>query len=191
MKKGLKIILVLFLISIVGFSVYKVIDINKFQTKDQFKEQQGKQSFQNSHPATGLNVNEETVKTFATEESTNLQEVTSKNDITVINLFASWCDPCKREMPELVKYAKNKENGVELVGLNVKDKRKPAEQLIHDVNVNYSIYVAQDDFLKKFKTYNIPTTLFVDKNGEIKKVYLGELSEKTLNNLVTQVKEEN
>ncbi|WP_233709577.1 TlpA family protein disulfide reductase [Mammaliicoccus vitulinus] len=84
-----------------------------------------------------------------------------------------------------------KENGVELVGLNVKDKRKPAEQLIHDVNVNYSIYVAQDDFLKKFKTYNIPTTLFVDKNGEIKKVYLGELSEKTLNNLVTQVKEEN
>lgn len=191
MKKGLKIILVLFLISIVGFSVYKVIDINKFQTKGQFKEQQGKQSFQNSHPATGLNVNEETVKTFATEESTNLQEVTSKNDITVINLFASWCDPCKREMPELVKYAKNKENGVELVGLNVKDKRKPAEQLIHDVNVNYSIYVAQDDFLKKFKTYNIPTTLFVDKNGEIKKVYLGELSEKTLNNLVTQVKEEN
>lgn len=191
MKKGLKIILVLFLISIVGFSVYKVIDINKFQTKDQFKEQQGKQSFQNSHPATGLNVNEETVKTFATEESTNLQEVTSKNDITVINLFASWCDPCKREMPELVKYAKNKENGVELVGLNIKDKRKPAEQLIHDVNVNYSIYVAQDDFLKKFKTYNIPTTLFVDKNGEIKKVYLGELSEKTLNNLVTQVKEEN
>lgn len=191
MKKGLKIILVLFLISIVGFSVYKVIDINKFQTKDQFKEQQGKQSFQNSHPATRLNVNEETVKTFATEESTNLQEVTSKNDITVINLFASWCDPCKREMPELVKYAKNKENGVELVGLNVKDKRKPAEQLIHDVNVNYSIYVAQDDFLKKFKTYNIPTTLFVDKNGEIKKVYLGELSEKTLNNLVTQVKEEN
>lgn len=191
MKKGLKIILVLFLISIVGFSVYKVIDINKFQTKDQFKEQQGKQTFQNSHPATGLNVNEETVKTFATEESTNLQEVTSKNDITVINLFASWCDPCKREMPELVKYAKNKENGVELVGLNVKDKRKPAEQLIHDVNVNYSIYVAQDDFLKKFKTYNIPTTLFVDKNGEIKKVYLGELSEKTLNNLVTQVKEEN
>ncbi|HAL08477.1 MAG TPA: TlpA family protein disulfide reductase [Staphylococcus sp.] len=191
MKKGLKIILVLFLISIVGFSVYKVIDINKFQTKDQFKEQQGKQSFQNSHPATGLNVNDETVKTFATEESTNLQEVTSKNDITVINLFASWCDPCKREMPELVKYAKNKENGVELVGLNVKDKRKPAEQLIHDVNVNYSIYVAQDDFLKKFKTYNIPTTLFVDKNGEIKKVYLGELSEKTLNNLVTQVKEEN
>ncbi|MER2035760.1 TlpA family protein disulfide reductase [Mammaliicoccus vitulinus] len=191
MKKGLKIILVLFLISIVGFSVYKVIDINKFQTKDQFKEQQGKQSFQNSHPATGLNVNDETVKTFTTEESTNLQEVTSKNDITVINLFASWCDPCKREMPELVKYAKNKENGVELVGLNVKDKRKPAEQLIHDVNVNYSIYVAQDDFLKKFKTYNIPTTLFVDKNGEIKKVYLGELSEKTLNNLVTQVKEEN
>lgn len=191
MKKGLKIILVLFLISIVGFSVYKVIDINKFQTKDQFKEQQGKQSFQNSHPATGLNVNDETVKTFATEESTNLQEVTSKNDITVINLFASWCDPCKREMPELVKYAKNKENGVELVGLNVKDKRKPAEQLIHDVNVNYSIYVAQDDFLKKFKTYNIPTTLFVDKNGEIKKVYLGELSEKTLYNLVTQVKEEN
>lgn len=191
MKKGLKIILVLFLISIVGFSVYKVIEINKFQTKDQFKEQQGKQSFQNSHPATGLNVNDETVKTFATEESTNLQEVTSKNDITVINLFASWCDPCKREMPELVKYAKNKENGVELVGLNVKDKRKPAEQLIHDVNVNYSIYVAQDDFLKKFKTYNIPTTLFVDKNGEIKKVYLGELSEKTLNNLVTQVKEEN
>lgn len=191
MKKGLKIILVLFLISIVGFSVYKVIDINKFQTKDQFKEQQGKQSFQNSHPATGLNVNDETVKTFATEESTNLQEVTTKNDITVINLFASWCDPCKREMPELVKYAKNKENGVELVGLNVKDKRKPAEQLIHDVNVNYSIYVAQDDFLKKFKTYNIPTTLFVDKNGEIKKVYLGELSEKTLNNLVTQVKEEN
>ncbi|MGK9044867.1 TlpA family protein disulfide reductase [Mammaliicoccus vitulinus] len=191
MKKGLKIILVLFLISIVGISVYKVIDINKFQTKDQFKEQQGKQSFQNSHPATGLNVNDETVKTFRTEESKNLQKVTSKNDITVINLFASWCDPCKREMPELVKYAKNKENGVELVGLNVKDKRKPAEQLIHDVNVNYSIYVAQDDFLKKFKTYNIPTTLFVDKNGKIKKVYLGELSEKTLNNLVTQVKEEN
>lgn len=191
MKKWLKIILVLFLISLIGISVYKVLDINKFQTKEQFKEQQGKKSFQNSHPATGLNVNDETVKKFTTQNAINLKEVTSKNDITIINLFASWCDPCKREMPELVKYAKNKQNGVELIGLNVKDKRKSAEQLINDVNVNYSVYIAEDDFLKKFKTYNIPTTLFVDKNGKIKKVYLGELSEKTLNNLVTQVKEEN
>ncbi|WP_239719918.1 MULTISPECIES: TlpA disulfide reductase family protein [unclassified Mammaliicoccus] len=191
MKKWLKIILVLFLISLIGISVYKVLDINKFQTKEQFKEQQGKKSFQNSHPATGLNVNDETVKKFTTQKATNLKEVTSKNDITIINLFASWCDPCKREMPELVKYAKNKENGVELIGLNVKDKRKSAEQLINDVNVNYNVYIVEDDFLKKFKSYNIPTTLFVDKNGKIKKVYLGELSEKTLNNLVTQVKEEN
>ncbi|MBN4910202.1 TlpA family protein disulfide reductase [Staphylococcus sp. EG-SA-13] len=190
MKKRLKIILVILLLLIISISVYKVLDINKFQTNEQFKEQQGKQSFQNSHPATGMNVNNETVNVFSTEKSKQLKEVTSKNDITVINLFASWCDPCKREMPELVKYAKHEDKGVELVGLNVKDKRKPAKQLMDDVNVNYDVYVAQDDFLEKYKSYNIPTTLFVDKNGEIKKVYLGELSEKTLNNLVTQVKEE-
>ncbi|MDT3995997.1 TlpA family protein disulfide reductase, partial [Mammaliicoccus fleurettii] len=78
MKKWLKIILVLFLISLIGISVYKVLDINKFQTKEQFKEQQGKKSFQNSHPATGLNVNDETVKKFTTQKATNLKEVTSK-----------------------------------------------------------------------------------------------------------------
>lgn len=190
MKKWLKIILVLILVSIIGVSVYKVIGINKVQTQDQFKAQQGKQTAQNSHPATGLNVNDETVKVFSKQETLKLKAITSKNEITVINLFASWCDPCKREMPELVKYAKNKENGVELIGLNVKDKHEPAEQLIKNSKVNYDVYVAEDDFLKKFKAYNIPTTLFVDKNGKIKKVYLGELTEKTLTNIVTQVKEE-
>nr|WP_263313999.1 TlpA disulfide reductase family protein [Mammaliicoccus sp. Marseille-Q6498] len=190
MKKWLKIILVLILISIIGISVYKVININEFQTKNQFQERQGKQTFQNSHPATGLNVSDENVKSFKALEPTELKKVTSKNDITVINLFASWCDPCKREMPELVKYAKQHENGVELIGLNVKDKHKSAEELLKDVGVNYKVFVAEDDFLKKFKTYNIPTTLFVDKNGKIEKVYVGELTEKTLNNLVTQVKEE-
>ncbi|WP_210617723.1 TlpA family protein disulfide reductase [Mammaliicoccus lentus] len=190
MKKWLKIILVLILMSIIGISIYKVIDVNKFQNKEQFQEQQGEQTFQNSHPATGLNVNNEKVKTFDKLEPTELKKVTSKNEITVINLFASWCDPCKREMPELVKYAKHANKDVELIGLNVKDKRKPAQQLIDDVHVNYDIYVAEEDFLKKFKSYNIPTTLFVNKEGKVEKVYLGELSEKTLNNLVLQLKEE-
>ncbi|GGI39221.1 TlpA family protein disulfide reductase [Mammaliicoccus stepanovicii] len=190
MKKWLRIILVLVLVSIIGISIYKVIGINEEQTKEQFKEQQGKRTFQNSHPATGMSVNDEKVKVFQDLKETDLKSITSKNDITVINLFASWCDPCKREMPELVKFSKKKENGVELIGLNVKDKRKPAEQLLKDVNVNYNVYVSEDDFLKKFKTYNIPTTLFVDKEGKVQKVYLGELTEKTLHNLVSQVKEE-
>ena len=80
-------------------------------------------------------------------------------------LNADVIDNCGCELSsfELVKYAKHEDKGVELVGLNVKDKRKPAKQLMDDVNVNYDVYVAQDDFLEKFKSYNIPTTLFVDK----------------------------
>lgn len=191
MKKWLRVITVLAIISIIVFSVYKVLDMNKTQNKTQFQEQQGEQTFQNSHPATGLNVNKEKVKTFKDSKTTHINDIVSENEVTVINIFASWCDPCKREMPELVKYANNKQDDVNLVGLNVKDKKHSAQKLLNEVNVNYDIYVAEDNFLKKYKTYNIPTTLFVDEKGKIKKVYLGELTEKTLNNLVTQVKEEN
>jgi len=94
----------------------------------------------------------------------------------VINFFATWCPPCREEIPGFVEvYNKHKEKGFELVGISLDtDTRESLPGFLMSNKVGYKILFAD---LATARAYggvsSLPTTFFVGKDGEIKNVHVG------------------
>jgi peroxiredoxin len=95
---------------------------------------------------------------------------------TVINFFATWCPPCREEIPGFVEvYNKHKEKGFELIGISLDtDTRENLPGFLMSNKIGYRILFGD---LATARAYggvsSIPTTFFVGKDGEIKNVHVG------------------
>ncbi len=85
----------------------------------------------------------------------------------VINFWGTWCGPCRREIPDLAKlYQEYKPQGIELISIAVKDTPAKVEQYAARNNMNWVLLMSQDQILIDYKaTQGIPTTVFIDKDG--------------------------
>ncbi len=94
----------------------------------------------------------------------------------VINFFATWCPPCREEIPGLVEvYNKHKGKGFELIGISLDtDTRENLPGFLISNRIGYRILFGN---LATARAYggvsSIPTTFFVGKDGEIKNVHVG------------------
>jgi peroxiredoxin len=95
---------------------------------------------------------------------------------TVINFFATWCPPCREEIPGFVEvYNKHKEKGFELIGISLDtDTRENLPGFLMNNKIGYRILFGD---LATARAYggvsSLPTTFFVGKDGEIKNVHVG------------------
>lgn len=98
----------------------------------------------------------------------------------LLNVWATWCGPCKAEHPELVRLAKN---GVKLVGVNYKDTQDLALKWLEEGGDPYVVTVRDDDgrLGLDLGSTGIPETFFVDGNGVIQYKHTGPISEKLWN----------
>jgi peroxiredoxin len=97
---------------------------------------------------------------------------------TVINFFATWCPPCREEIPGFVEvYNKHKDKGFELIGISLEsDSREDLAGFLMNNRIEYRILLGD---LATARAYggvtSIPTTFFVGKDGKIKNVHVGYL----------------
>ena len=99
-----------------------------------------------------------------------------KNNFTLINFWASWCRPCRKEHPLLIKLSKEK--NLKLLGVNFKDKKKQAQFFLKELGNPYD-FLTKDEQGKssvKFGVYGIPESILVNKNLIILKKFIGPLS---------------
>ena len=96
----------------------------------------------------------------------------------LINFWASWCSPCRKEHPFLLKL--NQIKNIKLVGVNFKDKKDNADQFLNNLGNPYHI-LAIDDLGKQsvnFGVYGIPESILLDKDLKILKKFIGPISKK-------------
>ena len=99
----------------------------------------------------------------------------------VVNFWASWCGPCRREMPALVSAAKRFDGDVRFVGVNNEDNREDATEFAASAGATYpSGFDPQGEVARRIGLRGMPTTLFVDANGRILEQRTGELTDATL-----------
>ena len=106
---------------------------------------------------------------------------------TVVNVFASWCVPCRAEHPVLTRLAR--EHGVPLIGLNWKDKPEAARAFLDDLGDPFE-RIGSDPSGRAgidWGVYGVPETYVVDGEGRIRYKHVGPLSEEDLNSVILPV----
>lgn len=107
-----------------------------------------------------------------------------KGQVVLVNLWATWCPPCVRETPRLVRlYEQYKDQGFVLLGVNTtyQDERADVEQFVRDQKVSYPVLLDTDDsFGQAYRARVLPTSYLIDREGRIVQVRVGEIDEAQL-----------
>lgn len=114
---------------------------------------------------------------FALKSSTgeNLRLSEYRGDVVMINFWATWCGPCRQEMPLLEElYARYERVGFNLLGVNIDDDANKAMQMIDELGVNFPIlFDSRKEVSKLYNVETMPVTVLVDREGRVRYVHLG------------------
>jgi len=106
----------------------------------------------------------------------------------VVNLWASWCGPCRKEMPVLAEAARRTPD-VRFVGINTQDRPEAAADFLAQTGVTYPQLVDIDGLvLADTRVPGLPVTLAVDTDGKLVDRVIGEISEAELNALLASLR---
>jgi peroxiredoxin len=131
-------------------------------------------------------------KPIANFSLTDLQGVTHaiadyKGRPVLINGWATWCPPCKAEMPALHDfYLKHKAEGFELLAINSGDSRSAVQQFIAQQGFTFPVLLdTNKDVLDGLGVSGLPTSIFVGRDGTVKTIHIGGLSPATIEKELT------
>jgi cytochrome c biogenesis protein CcmG, thiol:disulfide interchange protein DsbE len=117
-----------------------------------------------------------------------------RGQVVLVNLWATWCPPCKEEMPTLQAfYDKHKDSGFVIIAINDGDPAPDVVQFVDDYALTFPVwldptYIATEE---AFHTLNLPSSFVLDRDGTIQLTWVGGISMKMLESYVTPLIMEN
>lgn len=109
----------------------------------------------------------------ATGENLRLSEY--RGDVVLINFWATWCGPCRQEMPLLDDlYGRYKRVGFNLLGVNIDEDSRRAMQMVQELGVNFPVLFDENKEVSKlYEVEAMPVTILVDREGIVRHVHHG------------------
>lgn len=103
---------------------------------------------------------------------------TYRGSVVVMNLWATWCPPCRAEMPDLQRlYESNRSRGVIVLGVDQGESAAQAGAFAHSLGIRYPILIdEQQQYGRVYAALGMPTTIVIDRNGYVVHGYDGALS---------------
>jgi thiol-disulfide isomerase/thioredoxin len=102
--------------------------------------------------------------------------------VVLVNLWATWCWPCRAEMPVLQAfYEKYQQDGLVLIGVNQEENREMVESFVDEFGLTFPIWLDPDSLAQQqFKTTYLPSSYVIDRTGRIRMLWFGGISEENL-----------
>jgi len=114
---------------------------------------------------------------FALKSSTgeNLRLSEYRGDVVMINFWATWCGPCRQEMPLLDQlYTRYERVGFSLLGINIDDDSERAMDMIKELGVSFPVlFDARKEVSQLYGVDAMPVTVLVDREGTVRHVHKG------------------
>ena len=113
--------------------------------------------------------------TLKSTQGINLNLAEQRGQIIVINFWASWCGPCRKEMPILQSFHnKYKDLGVAVWGVNVEQNNQEGRDFLSDLKLNFPIFFDSSNTVSaNYQVEAMPTTVIVDRSGKVRYVFKG------------------
>lgn len=106
----------------------------------------------------------------------------------LVNLWATWCKPCRDEMPLLQANYERYRTQVQFLGVDTQDATEPAAEFLADVGITYPQVVDLDgDLLNHLRIPGLPVTVVLDADGRIAGKHIGELDQASIDDLLAKV----
>ncbi|MEZ5344508.1 MAG: TlpA disulfide reductase family protein [Pyrinomonadaceae bacterium] len=103
----------------------------------------------------------------------------SKGKVVLINLWATWCGPCRKEMPELVAMQdKYRDKGFEIIGLDVDpESKEDIAEFSEEMKLNYKLGWSEKELVEEFfklgQMEGIPQSFLINRNGKLTGIFQG------------------
>jgi thiol-disulfide isomerase/thioredoxin len=105
----------------------------------------------------------------------------------VINLWATWCGPCRREIPDFEAIHLARRDEVTFVGINIGDDRDEAVAFLDEVGATYDQYLDPEGFVSTaLKATSMPTTLVINGDGVVTIRHLGPMDQDDLDEAIDE-----
>jgi len=130
--------------------------------------------------------------TFKDLDGKEVSLASLKGKVVVVNFWATWCDPCREEIPWLIEYQqKYADKGFTILGVAMDEEGKPTVQPFvettpfnvngHPTTMNYPIVLGNDELADKFGgLLGMPTSFVISRDGKIAKKYIGLVNREAL-----------
>jgi thiol-disulfide isomerase/thioredoxin len=93
----------------------------------------------------------------------------------VVNFWASWCDPCRKEAPQLARFSREMRSSAQLVGVNFQDGKRAALAFVREFGWQFpNVRDPKGELAARYRLIGLPTTFVIDREGRIARTLTGE-----------------
>ena len=116
--------------------------------------------------------------TLRTAAGPNLRLQEQRGQVVLINFWATWCGPCRQEMPQLNKlYDKYHAAGFVLLGINIDDDTRRATDMAAKLGLKFPVLLDTDKAVSRlYDLGTMPTTVLIDRDGRVRHIHPGYLA---------------
>tara|TARA_B100001109_G_scaffold244901_1_gene232033 strand:+ start:796 stop:1314 length:519 start_codon:yes stop_codon:yes gene_type:complete len=172
MKKKLIPIFIIFLFGGIFFVFYKSLEDSNIYTPDT--------EIKNNIPIF-------VTKDLYSDISLSSSDIFKSDKVYLVNIWSSWCVPCRQEHPLLMKL--KKDGKISIVGMNYKDNKKNAQNFLKELGNPYEMVLVDLDgtIAIDWGAYGVPESYFIYSNKVIKK-FIGPLNQQSIEKIKLLVK---
>lgn len=116
-----------------------------------------------------------------------------RGKVIVLTFWATWCEPCKKEMPEIqAAYEKHKEDGLVVLAVNFGEKRDAAKAFMDQMGLTFPVLMdRRANIAERYAVVSLPVTFFIDKDGIIReRVFGGTLTQEGIAEIFARLQKE-
>ncbi|WP_050179909.1 redoxin domain-containing protein [Domibacillus robiginosus] len=176
-KKWLGIVLIILLIGLAGFRLYedrkKVTDI-------------GEKGIAVTNDKNGIAVGEKAPDfNLETPEGKKVKLSDYEGKKVFLNFWATWCPPCKDEMPHMQAFYEEKADNVEILAVNIEESAVKAKDFADQYDLTFPVPLDESgDISEAYDIYTIPTTYVLNEDGTVHQKVVGPMDESMMRELI-------